>query len=108
MAPKATVKSSSKSVSKSSAKSSVKSAPKATASKKSSTAVMVEFQDQIGYSAGDIYNFLASNKGEATFTKIKKNLDLNGNFAELGLGWLAREDKVEISKKGANVNVRLK
>ena len=39
---------------------------------------------------------------------MKKELDLKGNFADLGLGWLAREDKVEISKKGTSVSVRLK
>ena len=68
---------------------------------------MQELKDQIGYSAGQIYNYLNSN-GESTFYKIKKELDLKGNFADLGLGWLAREDKVEISKKGASVSVRLK
>ena len=76
--------------------------------KKVSSTVMVEIQEQIGHSAGNIYNYLASNNGEATFTKIKKNLDLNGNFAELGLGWLAREDKIEISQKGSQVSVKLK
>lgn len=68
---------------------------------------MQELQEQIGMSAGQIYNYL-NNKGETTFSKIKKELDLKGNFADLGLGWLAREDKVEISKKGSSVNVRLK
>ena len=68
---------------------------------------MQELQEQIGQSAGQIYNYLNSN-GESTFSKIKKELDLKGNFADLGLGWLAREDKVEISKKGASVSVRLK
>ena len=68
---------------------------------------MQELKDQIGYSAGQIYNYLNSN-GESTFSKIKKELDLKGNFADLGLGWLAQEDKVEISKKGASVSVRLK
>lgn len=68
---------------------------------------MQELQEQIGATAGQIYGYLTNN-GEATFTKIKKELDLKGNFADLGLGWLAREDKVEISKKGTSVNVRLK
>lgn len=68
---------------------------------------MQELQEQIGMSAGQIYNYL-NNNGETTFSKIKKELDLKGNFADLGLGWLAREDKVEISKKGSFVNVRLK
>lgn len=68
---------------------------------------MQELQEQIGVSAGQIYDYL-NNNGEATFSRIKKELDLKGNFADLGLGWLAREDKIEISKKGASVNVRLK
>ncbi len=68
---------------------------------------MQELQEQIGFSAGRIYDYL-NNNGESTFSKMKKELDLKGNFADLGLGWLAREDKVEISKKGASVNVRLK
>ena len=67
----------------------------------------IHVQDMIGTSAGEIYQYLYSN-GETSFSKIKKELDLKGNFAELGLGWLAREDKVEFSKKGSTVNVRLK
>lgn len=69
---------------------------------------MQELQEQIGASAGQIYNYLSSNNGTSTFAKMKKELDLKGNFADLGLGWLAREDKIEISKKGASVSVRLK
>ena len=68
---------------------------------------MQELQEQIGFSAGQIYNYLNSN-GESSFAKMKKELDLKGNFADLGLGWLAREDKVEISKKGTSVSVKLK
>ena len=68
---------------------------------------MQELQDKIGQPAGQIYNYL-NNNGESTFSKMIKELDLKGNFADLGLGWLAREDKVEISKKGASVSVRLK
>ena len=68
---------------------------------------MQELEEQIGMSAGQIYEFL-NNNGETTFSKMKKELDLKGNFADLGLGWLAREGKVEISKKGSSVNVRLR
>ncbi len=68
---------------------------------------MQELLDQIGASAGEIYNYLNSN-GTTTFSKMKKDLDLKGNFADLGLGWLAREDKVAISKKGTSVSVSLK
>ena len=67
----------------------------------------IQVQDMIGSSAGEIYQYLYSN-GETSFSKMKKELDLKGNFADLGLGWLAREDKIEFSKKGSTVNVRLK
>ena len=63
--------------------------------------------EQIGTSAGEIYNYLSSN-GTTSFSKIKKDLDLKGNFADLGLGWLAREGKVHMNKKGTSVSVSLK
>lgn len=62
--------------------------------------------EMIGETAGQIWNYLNVN-GETSISKMKKELDLKGNFAELGLGWLAREGKVEMSKKGATTNVRL-
>jgi len=65
-------------------------------------------EQTIGQSAGQIYSYLSENKGEATFTKMKKDLDLKGNFAELGLGWLAREEKVELAKSGNSIKVRLR
>lgn len=68
---------------------------------------MQELQDKIGQSAGEIYNYL-NNNGESTFSKMKKELDLKGNFADLGLGWLARENKVEIEQKGPAVKVSLR
>lgn len=66
------------------------------------------FEQSIGLSAGQIYNYLSENNGQSTFSKMKKELDLSGNFAELGLGWLAREEKVELSKKGNSISVRLR
>ena len=62
--------------------------------------------ETIGLSAGQIWEYL-NNNGEASLTQMKKDLDLKGNFAELGLGWLAREGKVEISKKGTSTKVKL-
>ncbi len=62
--------------------------------------------ETIGQTAGQIWNYLNEN-GETSVSRMKKELDLKGNFAELGLGWLAREGKVEMTKKGASTNVRL-
>lgn len=69
---------------------------------------MQELEQAIGLSAGQIYTYLAENEGQATFTKLKKDLDLKSNFAELGLGWLAREDKIELAKSGNTWKVRLR
>lgn len=65
------------------------------------------FEQTIGQSAGQIWNYLSENKGQATMTKIKKDLDLKGNFAELGLGWLARENKVQLAKSGNSIKITL-
>lgn len=64
-------------------------------------------EEQIGFAAGEIYNYLSQN-GTTSFSKMKKELDLKGNFADLGLGWLARENKVELSQKGPAVKVSLR
>ncbi len=69
--------------------------------------INLTLEEQIGFSAGEIYNYLHQN-GTTSFAKMKKELDLKGNFADLGLGWLARENKVEIAQKGPAVKVSLK
>lgn len=62
--------------------------------------------ETIGQSAGQIWEYLSSN-GEVSLAKMKKDLDFKGNFTELGLGWLAREGKVDISKRGTATKIKL-
>ena len=69
--------------------------------------VKLGIQEQIIESAGQIYNYLNS-KGEVSISKMKKDLDLTGNFAEMGLGWLSREDKLEYTQKAKSVTVKLR
>ena len=64
-------------------------------------------QEQIIESAGTIYNYL-NTKGEVSINKMKKDLSLEGNFAEMGLGWLSREDKLEYTQKAKSVTVKLR
>jgi len=66
-----------------------------------------DIQQEIINAAGMIYNYL-SEKGEVSISKMKKDLDLYENFAEMGLGWLSREDKLEYTKKIRSVSVRLR
>ena len=64
-------------------------------------------QEQIIESAGQIYNYL-NTKGEVSISKMKKDLSLSENFAEMGLGWLSREDKLEYTQKAKSVTVKLR
>ncbi len=66
-----------------------------------------DIQQEIINAAGAIYNYL-SEKGEVSISKMKKDLDLYDNFAEMGLGWLSREDKIDYTKKIRSVLVKLK
>ena len=49
-----------------------------------------------------------ADKGEVSINKMKKDLSLEGNFAEMGLGWLSREDKLEYTQKAKSVTVKLR
>ncbi len=66
----------------------------------------MRLQESIIEAVGQVYNYLAEN-GEVTTKKMQKDLDLDDNFTSLSLGWLAREDKVAIEKRGAYTKVSL-
>ena len=75
--------------------------------KSTSKTQAMDMQQEIINAAGQIYNYLAE-KGEVSMNKLKKDLDLNGNFAEMGLVWLSREDKLEYTQKAKSVTVKLR
>jgi len=66
----------------------------------------MRLQESIIEAVGQVYNYLVEN-GEVTTKKMQKDLDLDANFTGMSLGWLAREDKVQIEKKGAYTKVSL-
>ncbi len=61
---------------------------------------------QIGSIAGDIFHLL-DRHGEASLNDLKKELKQTPAMIQMGVGWLAREDKIVISRKGAGYLVRL-
>ena len=61
----------------------------------------------IGEMAGSVYNELSAN-GPATVTKLKTALKADAFTLDAAIGWLAREDKVEVTKSGKSVKVTLK
>ena len=63
--------------------------------------------DSIGETAGDIWGYLANN-GEVTLSKMKRDMKVKDASLEYAIGWLAREDKVWVEKRGAHTKVGLK
>lgn len=49
---------------------------------------------------GKVWDFL-SEKGEAKLSQLKKGVKADSNFVLPVIGWLAREDKLNIEKKGS-------
>jgi hypothetical protein len=62
--------------------------------------------EQIGQTAGQVWNYLEANN-ESTLANFKKELDLKGDTVAFAVGWLAREGKISINKKGASVKISI-
>lgn len=60
----------------------------------------------VGFIAGDIHDHLTRH-GEASLNDLKQELGQTPAMLQMAVGWLAREDKVQISKKGAGYMIRL-
>lgn len=56
-------------------------------------------QEKAGNVAGTIWNALVGTEG-LTFKQIKKATKLTEKDFNLGLGWLLREDKVNVAETG--------
>lgn len=63
--------------------------------------------EDIGTVAGELWRYLDSN-GEATAEAIKRKMKLPGDVLYAAVGWLAREDKLEIKAEGKKVQLSLK
>lgn len=63
--------------------------------------------NQIGEVAGNIWQTLKED-GETSVAQLKKKVEGNAFLLDSAVGWLAREDKVVVSKKGNSYVVNLK
>jgi Mn-dependent DtxR family transcriptional regulator len=61
----------------------------------------------IGETAGKVWEFL-NEHGEANLSQIKKKMKADPNLILQAVGWLAREEKVQIRKKGRFITYALK
>lgn len=63
--------------------------------------------EPISDAAGAIWHFLDKN-GEASVNKVTTETGLSKNDIQRGIGWLAREDKLNIELKGRVETLSLK
>ncbi len=62
---------------------------------------------KIGETAGKVWRFLNENE-EANLTQLRKGVKVESNLILQAIGWLAREDKLQIAKKGRFLTYALK
>jgi hypothetical protein len=65
--------------------------------------------NEIGRMAGKIWKYL-NEKGESSLSKLKAGVKAGDRIFHMGMGWLAREDKIKFfpGKKKGEVKVSLK
>ena len=68
---------------------------------------MISMHNTIGNAAGIIWPTLADSAGPLNITDIPKRTNLTTQIAFQGLGWLAKEGKIQYEKKGRSVYVSL-
>ncbi|MFZ0959271.1 MAG: winged helix-turn-helix domain-containing protein [Terriglobia bacterium] len=67
----------------------------------------MEIKEQVGVTAGKVWQVL-NDSGPQTLAQLKKRLNGSGELVGFALGWLAREDKIDISQEKKNLKVVLK
>jgi hypothetical protein len=69
---------------------------------------MADIWGEIGSAAGKVWAAVGGPGKTATLTDIKKKTALDETVIAMALGWLAREDKVALDKKGTVISVKIK
>ena len=64
-------------------------------------------QARIDSAAGTIWRYL-NEHGEITLSKLKQGTELSDQLLFAGIGWLAREEKLNFTTKGRSVSVCLR
>ena len=64
-------------------------------------------QAEIDRAAGTIWRYL-NERGEITLSKLKQGAKLPDQLLFAGIGWLAREEKLNFTTEGRSVRVSLR
>lgn len=63
--------------------------------------------EQIGQAAGQVWQMLSKSKEPVNITDVPKKTKLTSQIAYQGMGWLAREGKLQYQQKGRSIYVCL-
>jgi hypothetical protein len=66
-----------------------------------------EIKGQVGETAGQVWHALTTD-GPMTLTQLKKKLNGQGDLLGYAIGWLAREDKIDMVMQKKTLRVQLK
>ena len=66
----------------------------------------LDVKNEVGIAAGEVYAFLQKN-GEAYLKDLRAAMEHKGPLFMAGLGWLLREDKIDI-RMDKGVKIKLK
>lgn len=68
---------------------------------------MKELKPEVGETAGKVWQVLSSD-GPQTPTQLKKKIPGPAELVDFAVGWLAREDKIDILEEEQTIRVQLK
>jgi hypothetical protein len=68
---------------------------------------LTDYTGEIGQTAGEIYRLL-DGRGDVRLKELKEMTKHRGIIFNAALGWLMREDKIEVKASEHNVTVKLK
>jgi hypothetical protein len=63
--------------------------------------------ETIGQAAGQVWQMLSKASNPVNITDVPKKTKLTTQLAYQGMGWLAREGKLEYTQKGRSIYVNL-
>lgn len=69
--------------------------------------MIVDTTAKVGVTAGEVWHIL-NDFGPQTVAQLKKRLNGSGELVGFALGWLAREDKIDISLEKKTFKIALK
>jgi DNA-binding transcriptional regulator GbsR (MarR family) len=64
--------------------------------------------NEIGETAGEIWSVLVEENKAMTVSQLKKKTKLSEDLLYMGIGWLAREDKLQFSGTSEDMKVSFK